>query len=151
MKTVLSLSLICILTSIVSSCEDSGREIGTGPIPSGIYRYTSYDIAGRPIVKGWLALSFQDSASITGEWHLDRIGDPQGIGPQAPTMSGQVGSGRLIGGMNEGEVWVELNPQVRDDNLQLIGKIDNDIYRGQWLWISFSGISNHGTFEAVRN
>ena len=55
-----------------------------------------------------------------------------------------------IGGVGEDEIWVELNPQYRDNNLQLRGTLDDNRYAGEWMWISFVGITNQGTFEALR-
>lgn len=51
--------------------------------------------------------------------------NPQGIGPQ-------VGSGELIGSIANERIRFELNPQYRDNNLQLIGTIEDNKYRGVW-------------------
>jgi hypothetical protein len=37
-----------------------------------------------------------------------------------------------------------------DNNLQLSGTLQADRYSGQWMWISFIGITNAGSFEAVK-
>jgi hypothetical protein len=129
---------------LYSSCEDVGSEAGVGPGSSGAYHYTSYDTNRVAVVRGWLTITYQDSSHITGEWRLYKIGDPQGIGPQS-------GSGKLVGSFYEGKLVIELNPQFRDSNLQLVGDLQQGIYRGEWIWISFIGITGKGTFEAIKS
>jgi hypothetical protein len=119
-------------------------QTATEPIPAGAYSYESYNNNGVAIVGGWFTMSLSDTGTISGEWHFKAIGTPENIGPQT-------GDGTLIGGMDKGRVWIELNPQFRDNNLQLDGKIDGNRYSGKWVWISFVGVANQGTFEATRN
>jgi len=104
----------------------------------------SYDTTGTAIVKGWLIINDIDSSNIIGKWEFKSIGNALDIGPQ-------VGSGELIGGTLEDGIWVELNPQFRDNNLQLIGILGNNKFSGVWQWTSIVGITNHGTFEALKN
>ena len=107
------------------------------------YTYASYDTNGVALVTGWFMLHYADDSTITGEWHFNPVGNPQNIGPQT-------GNGILAGGVENGEVWVELNPQFRDNNLQLTGMIQGNRYAGEWAYISFIGVTNHGPFEAFR-
>jgi hypothetical protein len=95
------------------------------------------------VVRGWITIGYEDSAHIAGDWKLDKIGDPRGIGPQS-------GTGKLVGSFYEGKLIIELNPEFRDNNLQLIGDLQQGKYRGEWIWISFVGITGRGTFEAVK-
>lgn len=125
-----------------ASCEDNDSLVG--PTPPGAYSYTSYDSTGTAIVKGWFTMTNQDSVQIIGNWSFEKIGSPQDVGPQ-------VGAGKLVGGVDQKRVWVELNPQFRDNNFQLHGSIKGNKYSGKWIWITLVGISNHGTFEAIKN
>ncbi|MCH7612087.1 MAG: hypothetical protein IIB95_12420 [Candidatus Marinimicrobia bacterium] len=143
MKKLILITMVAIMTGPIPSCKNNSDDTSVGPIPTGAYQYKSYDTTGVAIVKGWLTLNYEDSLHITGEWHLEKIGNPQNIGPQ-------VGSGNLIGGIDQGRVWVELNPQYADNNLQLIGIIEDGYYEGEWIWLSIVGITNRGSFEAVR-
>jgi hypothetical protein len=143
MKTLILAISIAAIASFLSSCEDGGSDTGVGPAPSGAYQYASYDTNGTAVVRGWLTFAWQDSNHITGEWNLEKIGNPQGIGPQ-------FGTGKLVGSFFEGKLVIELNPQFRDNNLQLVGTLKTGDYRGEWFWISFVGVSGRGTFEAVR-
>jgi hypothetical protein len=116
--------------------------------PTSIYKgaplqYTSYDSSGTPLVTGWFTMDFSDSVTISGEWHFRPIGNPKNIGPQT-------GDGRLVGGVRNGLVWVELNPQWVDNNLQLSGTLQGDRYSGRWMWLSFVGNTNAGSFEAIK-
>ena len=131
------------MIGLILGCNKNSDDLSLGPIPPGAYQYTSYDSTGVAIVKGWLTLNYEGSLNITGEWHLEKIGNPHNIGPQ-------VGNGNLVGVIDQERVWVELNPQYVDNNLQLNGIIENGHYKGEWIWTSFAGITNRGSFEAVR-
>ena len=119
------------------------KQTSSETIPGGAYAYTSYDSGGVALVSGWCSISVSDSTAISGEWHFKPIGSPQRIGPQT-------GDGKLVGGINNDQVWIELNPQVRNNNLQLNGTLALGRFAGQWTWISYNGITNQGTFQAVR-
>ena len=84
-----------------------------------------------------------DATRISGEWHFDPIGNPQKIGPHT-------GDGKLVGGINGEKVWIELNPEVRNNNLQLNGILVQGRVDGQWTWMNYDGIANQGMFQAVR-
>jgi hypothetical protein len=71
-------------------------------------------------------MNFTDSATISGKWHFRSIGSPTNIGPQT-------GDGNLVGGVENGRVWIELNPQFKDNNLQLTGTLQGGRYSGQWM------------------
>jgi len=45
-------------------------------------------------------------------------------------------------------LWIELNSQYKDNNLQLIGTLENSSYNGIWAWILFPEITGEGTFKA---
>jgi hypothetical protein len=113
------------------------------PSADGLFRYRAYDTTGTLVVQGWLTLALADSDSVSGEWHFSAVGTPQDIGPQT-------GDGRLIGGFNDTTLWIELQPQYRDNNLQLTGRLKGDRYTGTWMWITFAGPATQGTFEAEK-
>jgi hypothetical protein len=127
-----------LLAIFMFQCKQS-----TEPFPGEVFQYTSYDSSGNALVNGWFTMNFADSANITGEWHFQTINSPKNIGPQ-------VGDGNLVGEANDGQIWVELNPQYKDNNLQLIGTMTNKRFTGRWMWLSFSGVTNAGTFESVK-
>ena len=138
MKILQCVALLA-LTAILSDCTAV-----TDPAPDGAYRYTSYDTAGTALVRGWFTMDISDSNSITGEWHFTAVDSPKNIGPQT-------GDGKLVGGVKGTSVWIELNPQYRDNNLGLIGTLQGTRFSGTWQWISFVGITNRGPFVAERH
>ncbi len=127
---------------VLSSCNDLGTNLM--PRPTGSYVYTSYDSLGSKIVQGWFTLIIADSTHISGEWHFTQVGGGNAIGPQ-------VGDGKLVGGFRSALLWVELNPQFVDHNLQLVGTLSATAYSGTWCAIGYMGIYNHGTFQASRD
>ena len=112
-------------------------------VPPGAFAFTSYDTSGTTVAKGWMSITAPDSSTISGEWHFDAIGEPARIGPQ-------IGDGKLVGGLNGQKIWIELHPEVRNNNLQLNGVLSGDRLSGQWTWISNEGMANQGTFQAIR-
>jgi hypothetical protein len=112
-------------------------------VPSGAFAYTSYDSSGTAVVAGWLTMDLSDSSAVTGEWHFRPIGDPERIGPQT-------GAGELAGGFYDDQLSVDLHPGWIDSNILLCGTLEDDDYTGEWMWISFTGITNSGAFEAER-
>jgi hypothetical protein len=115
----------------------------TDPLAGGMYHYASYDSSGVPLVKGWFTMDLTNPDSVTGEWHFSPIGNPQHIGPQT-------GDGELLGSFVDSALWIELQPQYRDNNLELAGTIKGGRYAGRWMWISFRGVTNSGEFEALK-
>jgi len=112
--------------------------------PDETYSYTGYDSTGAPVVQGTLFFVFDTPSEISGTWELQPVGDTSGIGPQ-------VGSGELEGYVWYGnEWWVNLNPHQFDYNVYLTGVFDGDIFSGTWIFSTFAGETNHGTFMAYR-
>ena len=136
MKYILTASLAAIL---IIGCKTTS----SGDIPKGAFVYTSYDSSGVEIARGWLTIVTSDSSALSGEWHVKGVDGAERIGPQ-------IGDGNLIGGLSNDRAWVELNPKVRNNNLQLNGTLDRSQFTGQWTWISYNGIANQGTFKAIR-
>ncbi len=120
------------------TCHESDDAI---LVPSGTWHYRSYNSKNEKIVEGWFDMESDSAAQITGEWHFKKIGNPQNIGPQ-------VGDGILVGGSQTDTLWLNLQPQYKDNNLFLRGILKNGCYQGTWAWISFTGVTAQGTFKA---
>lgn len=131
------LSLFALASVLVASCDHS-----VDPRPLGSYRYTAYDSTGTLVVQGWLTMDLAKPDSVTGEWHFAAVGTPKNIGPQT-------GDGHLVGKLTDSTLWIELQPQFRDNNLGLYGIVRGDRYFGTWTWISFIGPTNAGSFVAL--
>jgi len=143
MKIITTNLLIFFLMGIlifILTCDYSVDE--SSVYPSKSYHYKSYNSEGEKVVEGWFVFDEDSTDYISGEWHFDLVGNPDDIGPQ-------VGEGELFGGYeNDTTLWIELNPEYRDNNLQLVGKIEGNTYSGKWYWISYPGVTGQGTFIA---
>ncbi len=144
MTRIAPVSFTCMFVSALAiALLWPGCKRASDSIPKGAFAYTSFDSSGTAVANGWFTMNVADSATVSGEWHFAPIGDPLRIGPQT-------GEGELVGGINSGKVWMELNHKVRNNNLQLNGILAEGRINGQWTWINYEGIANQGTFSAVR-
>ncbi len=142
MKNYLIISSLLLCT--LFSCEKDNSSIGFEPGPPGSYSYLSYDSLGTPVVSGWLKFEMTDSITIGGSWQLRKLVNRDDLGPQ-------FGEGKLIGRIEDSSINMELNPQFRDHNLGLVGTRSNSRIEGKWFWVSLRGVTNWGTFKAVKN
>ncbi len=142
MKKISILILIFIISFSICFC-DKDHSINGIKLPAGAYAYTGYDSTGAIIVAGWIKIVFDDSATISGTWELDKVGEPQNIGSQ-------IGSGNIVGGLVNDQLWMNLNPQFVDDNVFLTCPYDERKLAGQWSYSGFPGIINYGTFVAQK-
>lgn len=136
------MSLLAILALLLVSCSNPASDSDTEAIPAGAYKYRAYDSTGTKVVEGWFRLDLQDSSSFEGEWHTEAVGSPENTGHQ-------VGDGNLIGHLQvDNRIWLNFNPGWRDNNVFLYGDYSIDDISGSWIWETFVGVTNHGTFEA---
>ena len=142
MKRIYPLFLLIILSLIFYFCDKDNCLNGI-KIPDGAFAYTGFDSTGVEIVRGWIMFDFDDSTSISGDWELDKIGNPQNIGPQ-------VGSGNLVGSMVNDQLHLNLNPQYKDSNVFLICPYDDQKLTGKWNYAGFPGVINYGSFVAEK-
>jgi hypothetical protein len=142
MKKFAIFILITILSLSFYFCNKDNAINGL-KIPAGAYAYTGYDSTGVKIVTGWIKIVFEDSIHLSGDWELDKIGDPQNIGHQ-------VGSGTLLGSYDKNKIYCDLNPGYVDNNLILRGDYDDKKIAGEWMYVGFPGVINQGTFNAEK-
>lgn len=127
----------------LACCTDKSPLKPPSSVPKGAYAYTGYDTSGTEIVNGWFTMVFSDSIHCVGEWHFKRVSGNQDIGPQ-------IGEGELVGGIENGNVWINLNPTWADNNVFLNGRIAGDVYEGTWMWVTIAGPWIGGSFKALR-
>ena len=142
MKKIYIFVVIITLSFLFYFCDKDNCLNGI-KIPDGAFAYTGFDSTGVEIVRGWIMFDFDDSTSISGDWELDKIGNPQNIGPQ-------VGSGNLVGSMVNDELHLNLNPQYKDNNVFLICPYDDQKLTGIWNYAGFPGVINYGSFVAEK-
>lgn len=139
MRDLISVILILLLLFVIQSCNETTIE----SLPKGAFEYSSYDSSGTAIAKGWLSFDYHDSTYVKGEWKINKVLNPQCIGPQ-------IGDGNLVGAFIEDKLHLQLNPNIVDNNLVLIGDLEGNKYSGKWIYYSFIGITNWGRFEAIK-
>lgn len=151
MKTSISSLLILILSSVLACSKLSGTE-QPKPFPVGDYQYTGYDDKGEKMVEGRLSITSvenvrigsEDTIQLKGNWELKEIGKHEHIGEQ-------VGSGNLVGTLfKEGELDLNLNPNISDANVYLRGTIEGRRFHGTWRFNGYAGTLTSGKFEAIR-
>ena len=117
----------------------------------GDYHYVSYDQKGERVVEGTLSITSVEKKRINsdevievkGTWQLRKVGSQERIGMQE-------GSGEFIGSVIEGELSLNLNPNISDANVYLRGRVEGKRYQGRWTLRGYAGTLNEGTFEAIR-
>ena len=127
-----------LLLIIFISCNKSDAVVS--PDKGNFFQYTAFASSGTTVAQGWLFMKLQNNL-VSGEWETQRIGQAEHIGPQT-------GRGALAGGYSGDSLWVDLQPQMRDNNLLLQGCLKNNTYSGKWIYISFIGPASMGTFTA---
>jgi len=146
--------VFCLSFLFLSACKDNvvgtltDEDHNTADSISGTKlesnnNYTAYDSIGFVVSEVTLSFEMKDSTNITGVWEIQKAGNPQNIGSQ-------VGNGVLVGGLNDGTLLIELNPDFRDNNVFLQGELEENKCNGKWFYSSFIGLTNWGTFEAQK-
>ena len=138
MKRQVLLILFMIAIIFAFTCSE-------GPPTSSstnVYKYTGYNAAGNKIISGLLTIEQDTAFVVTGTWKFEPIGNCDNVGPQ-------LGEGNCIGSLDSGKtLWLNLNPDMADNNVILAGNFENEHYAGTWSYYGFPGLINHGTFEA---
>ncbi len=151
MKLTKAPLLILALGGYLLACSSPKTVEQVGGVQTGDYQYTSFDKNGAKVVEGRLSLTSvekrriqsEEQIQIKGNWQLNKVGNQERIGPQ-------VGSGDLIGSIIEGELRLDLNPNISDANVILKGKIEGKRFHGTWSFKGYAGTISEGTFEAIR-
>lgn len=136
------LFFVALLIFTIANCDKNLIGI-PHQSPTEFYSYTSYDSSGTAVVKGWFKTDAKDSINFDGVWCFKEIGHPENIGPQT-------GDGELVGGFEEDKVWINLNPQMKDNNVFLLGDKNENGIIGEWTWSTFSGPTSGGQFIAEK-
>jgi len=142
MKHFNKIFLILSLLFVFFSCNNPVK-VTSIEIISGSYVYTGYDKNDVMITSGNFSINVKDSTEIIGSWNFHKVKDSNNCGPQ-------YGNGNLIGRINDDEIWIGLNPNNADNNIELIGSIKSNKLSGNWNYISFIGLTNSGKFVAVK-
>jgi hypothetical protein len=112
--------------------------------PYGNYTYRSFNIAGELIGDGTLYINQLNSNKIEGNWSIRNIKNCTVCGPQ-------YGSGFLTGRIENDSMFINLNPNIPQNYVELVGELKDNTFVGDWRWFESVVNSNRGTFRAVRN
>ncbi|MBT4453661.1 MAG: hypothetical protein HOC49_06415 [Candidatus Marinimicrobia bacterium] len=126
---------VLLISLALFACEDENDD--------NQYEYTAYyGKSLRICVQGEMEINIEKDSTITGTWKTELVEGFSGndVGPQ-------IGTGELIGGINDGKLYLQMNPGFIDNNIDLTGGGIVDEYSGTWVWISFAGITSSGSFE----
>ncbi len=107
------------------------------------FRYAAYDSSGTKIIEDLMTIDFSDSNHLTENWGFSAL-------TQTHSVGSQVGTGQLIGSVQNKEIHLNLTPNFNDNNVMLIGSLTNRKIIGKWMWITFIGVSNQSAFEAIK-
>ena len=135
-----------VLFVFAEGCKDIG-EPDLQPTPArtihSSYGYKAYDAVGSLVVTGRMDVSLSSDSTISGGWNFVAAGkDGSVIGPQ-------VGSGKLVGSVQNNRWFINLNPEWVDNNVFLNGSLGDEGIGGIWNWSTFKGPTASGTFEAL--
>jgi hypothetical protein len=152
--------VICLCAMLLTGCNppratNSGGATGQPSVERfndslaalAQWKYVTHDGEGNSLTEGLLTTPYplQDGARFVGSWQAKYTGpidQQEKIGPQ-------INGGKLVGELTDGQLILQLNPNMNDNNVRLIGKIDGDRLTGTWEYSNFSGLANKGNFEAL--
>jgi len=135
--------------ALALGCSVARTSVTEKPFPVGDYQYTSYDGKGDKVVEGRISITSSEvrrigsaeQTQLKGDWELKKVGPQEHIGMQE-------GKGDLIGSLDKGELYLNLNPNISDANVILQGKIEGQRFHGTWSFNGYAGAVSKGTFEA---
>ena len=134
--TIVRLSLILFTIFLFVGCNDDDEGAQTGS-----YQYTAF-LNNTPVVEGTIQIDSLNTQNVSGHWDFHAVGDERNdIGPQ-------IGSGDFTGSFDGAAISINLNPQMADNNVILIGTFSGNAIRGEWSFSGFAGVINHGPFMA---
>lgn len=151
MKAANTYLLILALSGYALACS-AAKPVEQAQSPLiGDYHYVSYDQKGERVVEGTLSITSVEKKRINsdevtevkGTWQLRKVGSQERIGNQE-------GTGEFIGSVIEGELSLNLNPNISDANVYVRGRVEGKRYQGRWSFRGYAGTLSEGTFEALK-
>jgi len=115
---------------------------------AGTLDYAAWSDSGTRLLEGVLAIAPQPNQHVSGTWSIHwaagaDTANANDIGPQ-------LGSGDLIGVVQDTTVLVDLTPSFADNNVELLGCVTAAGFAGTWSHVGIAGEIAHGPFTATR-
>ena len=109
--------------------------------------YVTHDGAGDALTKGVLTLPYplQEGVRFVGSWQAKYVGPDT----QRDSIGPQINGGKLNGDLTDGQLTLQLNPNMNDNNVQFVARVDGERLTGRWEYSNFAGLAAKGTFEAL--
>ena len=109
-----------------------------------LYTIDFCDVTGRLVATAELQLPdpLPASGSFEGQWQL--VSSTEGFPPTFRE------SESYRARLNNDEIVINLNPNVRDNNVILIGTISSGVRNGTWEHATFVGAKHMGTFTLAK-
>jgi hypothetical protein len=144
-----------ILTAV--ACDDTPADSGTPACLAGVFSpgaiagthdYVAWADSGTRLLEGVLTIMGQSNQHVSGTWeiHLAAGADtanPNDIGPQ-------IGTGDLIGVVQDTTVLIDLTPNFADNNVTLLGCVTAEGLAGTWSHVGIAGEIAHGPFATTK-
>ncbi|MBI1723173.1 MAG: hypothetical protein HYR48_04620 [Gemmatimonadetes bacterium] len=133
---------ISALAAVLAAC--GGPAQVRLSVPEGLYTYQASTSTGAPLLAGRMGLDTHRDASVTGTWTI-------GWAPGADTsvaVGPQVGTGMLGGSIDNGKLFLNLNPGWIDNNVFLYGTVRDGEIAGTWSYSTLVGSVGGGSFVA---
>ena len=135
---------------------------GSGPLPdvggaavmlqTASYEFVTADDEGHPLVRGRFTLPWPitEGQVVRGSWESRYVGPRSTTQPESErqAVGPQLGRGTLTAERDGDEVRINLNPNMADNNVTLVGTINADALVGRWDYSTFVGSTAGGPFEA---
>jgi len=137
-RYIILISSVAILMLLSCSSQQAA-----GDFPYGSYLYRSYNFLGDLVGEGTLYINQSDSNTITGNWQIKKMRECLNCGAQ-------FGTGVLTGYIENDTMYIDLNPDIVDITTELIGRIADGSFTGDWQWFNQAGFGYSGTFKAFR-
>jgi hypothetical protein len=154
--------LICAVFLI--GCSDPPQPTGkiknpgTGFTGAIVFDYETHKSTAEPLTRGNLLVPWplEEGSSYTGTWEAKYSGaikkdaTPSEIDAALRAIGPQVGRGTLSAYRKGDQVFFQLNPNMIDNNVSLVGTVKDTDLAGEWSWSSIAGVSAKGGFTAHR-
>jgi hypothetical protein len=130
-------------------------DAGQMMLQTATFNFVTADEQGDPLVRGTFTLPWPvaPGQTVRGSWESRYVGPVSTTKPgeELNAVGPQVGRGTLVAEREGGELRINLNPRMNDNNVTLHATVGaGDALAGRWDYATFRGVTAQGVFEAQR-